>query len=344
MSLATRKLRALSTKNVFSMRTLIFRTYSSSGLHTSEWVPAHAPGDNPLYDMALQVIQEDSNSLKGKLKKLSSGSDGPQQSQKCEQLEILSEMNRPDILWKFERGQGDASRAVFRYLEEQKWRKQGKLDHLMQRIHCMNVVPDLLPDFHPSVDLSIRFESLDVEVGVFLPPKTTIQAPQLHVKAFHSDTRLYTLLMVDPDSPDPAHQTYRTFLHWLVPNIPISSASISPLSFSNEVPASWIPPHPQRGTPYHRYCIFLLEHPEPNERIEVGPIDDEGRKSFVLREFVNRWKLKPHIGGGAHFWRSIWAQEVSEIYKTLLYTPEHIYGHPPKVGRYDDLKNTRKYI
>jgi large subunit ribosomal protein L35 len=161
-------------------------------------------------------------------------------------------------------------------------------------------------------------------------------------------------------------RTPKHSLYWLLtliprPNIPVSSTSTSPISLSDEASSAlWIPPHPQKGTPYHRYCVFLLEHPEPNKRVEIEPIDQEGRNSFILRDFVARWGFKPQTGGGAHFWRSIWDPEVSEIYKKIiggkvsflkghwanlvLDTSEPIYGHPPKVGRYDELKNTRKYI
>lgn len=78
----------------------------------------------------------------------------------------------------------------------------------------MNVVPDLLGDFRPSLDLSISVGEQDVEAGVFVDPKEvwfsssykvpflrfsqTIQPPQIKPKAFHKDERLYTLIMVDP--------------------------------------------------------------------------------------------------------------------------------------------------
>lgn len=42
----------------------------------------------------------------------------------------------------------------------------------MQRIHTMNVVPDLLGDLHPSIDLTVFTESQEVEVGTFVDPGT----------------------------------------------------------------------------------------------------------------------------------------------------------------------------
>jgi len=117
----------------------------------------------------------------------------------------------------------------------------------------MHVVPDLLADLHPSIDISVSFgEGSDVEAGTFVDAKTvsppgahmcehtlrsysfqTVQEPTLKVTAFHEDERYYTLVMVDPgilhdlfayvswshalavDVPDPKRQSFRTYLHWI---------------------------------------------------------------------------------------------------------------------------------
>jgi large subunit ribosomal protein L35 len=95
----------------------------------------------------------------------------------------------------------------------------------MERLHQMNVVPDVLPDFRPSFDLRVSFpqynkelkygKNMLVEPGVFLEPKDvcsrrsfsswvltcppqTVQKPRLYTTVFHEEPRLYTLLMVDP--------------------------------------------------------------------------------------------------------------------------------------------------
>ena len=98
----------------------------------------------------------------------------------------------------------------------------------------MNVVPDVLPSLHPSFDLRVTFpgplpqtsslqnranrRDKQVEPGLFLaseqvPHRETFLAfrglfvnelsqtrkqPTLYTTVFHEETRLYTLLMVDP--------------------------------------------------------------------------------------------------------------------------------------------------
>jgi large subunit ribosomal protein L35 len=139
------------------------------------------------------------------------------------------------------------SSHVHRHLVEQRWRKEGALSLLvclffyllelrlvtyhrqMERMHQMNVIPDILPDMHPSLDMRVSFQKPPghlhagtkrkhqfVEPGVFLLPKQvccghlerydetyrqfskTLQPPRLYTSVFHADKRLYTLLMVDP--------------------------------------------------------------------------------------------------------------------------------------------------
>jgi len=50
--------------------------------------------------MALNIIEEDSKRLRAKLEML------PQQSPAREELEVLAEMNRPEVLWAAENGKG----------------------------------------------------------------------------------------------------------------------------------------------------------------------------------------------------------------------------------------------
>jgi len=96
----------------------------------------------------------------------------------------------------------------------------------------MNVVPDVVPSLHPSFDLRITFPEppprsvylrtrvkrpyKQVEPGIYLTPEQvscfgldllylkyhnalqTRKPPRLYTSVFHLETRLYTMLMVDP--------------------------------------------------------------------------------------------------------------------------------------------------
>lgn len=73
---------------------------------TSRWEPAHKPGEYPLYDMALQVIREDSKRLYARIEQLKQASQGQDVKDKLEELEVLAEMNQPQVLWALKNGKG----------------------------------------------------------------------------------------------------------------------------------------------------------------------------------------------------------------------------------------------
>ncbi|KAN0101061.1 hypothetical protein V8E55_001045 [Tylopilus felleus] len=76
---------------------------------------------------------------------------------KLHYLAIQSQINFPRGSVKCANGMADMSKVVYRHIMEQRWRKEGALDLLMERIHQMHVVPDVVPDIHPSFDLRVSF-------------------------------------------------------------------------------------------------------------------------------------------------------------------------------------------
>ncbi|KAG8756856.1 hypothetical protein FRC14_002610 [Serendipita sp. 396] len=322
-----------------------FSSFDNRAAFSNAWAPVHETGRYPLYDMALQIIKGDSKERLEELDCLRREGAASTQPSRLEQLEILAEMNKPEIIWAFRHGKADMAKPVFRHLAKREWRERGRLDRLMERIHTMNVVPDLLPDLHPSIDLSLAFGPDEVEPGVFVDPILTVQPPRIRVNAFHGDERYYTLVMVDLDVPDPARQSFRQCLHWLIPNIVISSKSSSLVHLpATQEGYNYLPPHPQIGTPYHRYCLLLLENPNPHLAIDLRSMLETKRIAFSLRDFIKAWSFRPEAGGGAFFWRSVWSPAVTDIYRDILRVPEPRYGRPPKEDRYEDVKRTRRYI
>jgi large subunit ribosomal protein L35 len=122
-----------------------------------EWNQPVAPGALPVYDEALKVIRADSRALKAELDGVRTRLAGVKDTEsneaktlaaKAKILEVQSQINLPDVRWKFRNGQGrsilignihctytellgDLSKLVYRHLAEQKWRKEGSLDMLV---------------------------------------------------------------------------------------------------------------------------------------------------------------------------------------------------------------------
>lgn len=133
------------------------------------------------------------------------------------------------------------------------------------------------------------------------------------------------------DVPDASSQSFTTFAHLLVsvlfssspsalalmlsysrsPNVPLSAASSSISLSSLPSTLSYVPPHPQKGTPYHRYTVLLFEQPS-QLTLDGSAIE---RAGFSTREFIKEHELKP---SGVSFFRQVWDKDVSKIYKEVL--------------------------
>ncbi|KAF9448843.1 PEBP-like protein [Macrolepiota fuliginosa MF-IS2] len=363
-----------------------------------EWCRPLAPGVVPAYDLAVELLKTDSAQIKSEAELLRtliqsteenrSGAAAKQEEgamgvvhqldneveamrKKLKILEVQGEVNLPDIRWKVANAMPDMNKTVDRHLLEQKWRKDGDLDLLMERLYQMKVIPDLLSEMHPSIDVRVTANTLGmvpdkayrvVEPGTFLLPRQTFDPPKIYTNVFHTDTRLYTLVLLDADVPDEANAAYTTYLHWMQPNIPLSANQTSRvLNLNNHT--KYIPPHPQQGTNYHRYVLLLLQQPprgsskyslniearsKPNEptsiHLDIPIVSNKERKGFDLRGFMRDWGFDMRQGGGAHMWREVWDEHVSTIYKDILKTPEPRYGRPKKPDPYAALKQTKRYI
>ncbi|GAA5836809.1 hypothetical protein JCM3766R1_006270 [Sporobolomyces carnicolor] len=313
-----------------SLRTLSrsLATQSTASASASGYAAPIKPGVLPAYDQALAYIARDREQKLKQLDELRNANEVDPAA--IEKLEVEAWSNDPETRWNANNGQADLSKPVYRHLAERKWRKEGDLAILMQRVTQMSVTPDLLPEIVPQADLRIQIAQEQIVPGVFTKPADTREGIEISAQVFHADERLYTLLLVDPDVPDELNQSFTNFAHWIVPNIPLSATSPSVLPLSS-LPSTlpYIPPHPQNGTPYHRYTVLLFAQPE-NAKLELSEHEIE-RLDFDVRDFAAAHKLEAK---GVSFFRQKWDQSVSKIYEEVLQQPEPRYGRPPKIDTY----------
>ncbi|RUP50124.1 phosphatidylethanolamine-binding protein [Jimgerdemannia flammicorona] len=196
----------------------------------------------------------------------------------------------------------------------------------MQRITQMYVIPDLLPPSAvPSVDVTLDFGS-DIgviEPGVFVKPANSIRPPILKVANFHEDTRLYTVLMVDPGESGRTRplrpKQYQPLLFPLPQHTlgchrtNVALSATSPIVTNGDVALPYIPPHPQRGTKYHRYTVMVLEQPRGGK--QSVHVDATERAGFDAAAFRERHGLVPK---GVSFFRGVWDEDVTRIYNEIL--------------------------
>ncbi|KAF7959615.1 hypothetical protein EAE96_001231 [Botrytis aclada] len=223
-----------------------------------------------------------------------------------EYLKIQADINDPLIKKRFEDGEGDMNKPIYRYLADRKWREyQRKI--IVQRLQQFSIVPDLLPHFEPTAEVRLAFQARNVQPGDYVDSRVSEYPARLKVQVFDKGERLVSVVVVDADVPNVENDHFNTRCHYLAANIPISPVQDS-LPLSRADPESqlilpWLPPFAQKGSPYHRYSIFVLEQ-KPGQVLDVAALKElYQRDRFNLRGFKDRHDVQP-IGLG--LFRSEW--------------------------------------
>lgn len=95
--------------------------------------------------------------------------------------------------------------------------------------------------------------------------------------------------MVDPDAPNPSHPKFRSWLHWLVVNIPGNDPA------RGEEVEAYMPPEP--GKEKHRYVWLLFR-----QKGRVTARRPAKRQGFQVREWAQQHGLDPRPATGLWFW------------------------------------------
>ncbi|KAL2135075.1 hypothetical protein VTI74DRAFT_9891 [Chaetomium olivicolor] len=241
-----------------------------------------------------------------------------------ERLKILADINDPMVKRRFEDGKGDMNKPVYRYLAHRKWCSMDR-KIILQRIEQFHIVPDLLPKFEPTMDVKMTFRGYKVAPGAFLNSRITETAPTLRMQVFDKGERLFSVVVMDSDVPDAATDSFKKRLHFLATNIPwdptktslpltrlgSDSAAASPDLGALAVP--WLPAFAQKGAPYHRMSIFVLQHSN-NAPLDAAKLkemyDGEGREGFSLKSFRDKFELNPV---GFNLFRSVWDENTADV-------------------------------
>ncbi|KAF9739603.1 hypothetical protein PMIN04_004602 [Paraphaeosphaeria minitans] len=236
-------------------------------------------------------------------------------------LIVLADVNDPLVKKKFEDGEGDMNKPIYRYLADQKWRKWKRLV-LEQRIEQFNLVPDLLPALDPIADVDLAFGRKNIPIGDFVDSAISENPPRLNVQTFERGQKLVTVVVVDADVPLPEKDKLTYRCHFIASNIPIApdqtSIALSRIQQQSrkaekveeqQVALEWSPPWAHKGAPYHRLAIFVLEQQDA-KALNISEIKTEKRNGFILRSFVDRMKLKPI---GVTLFRTKWDESMEGV-------------------------------
>ncbi|KAH6625234.1 phosphatidylethanolamine-binding protein [Boeremia exigua] len=234
-------------------------------------------------------------------------------------LIIAADINDPIVKRKFEDGQGDMNKPIYRHLADRKWREV-KRKVLEQRVTQLNIVPDLLGSLDLAADIDLSFGRKAVAPGDFVESYLSEKMPTLHVQTFTPGEKLVTVAVVDADVPVPEEDGFSTRCHFIASNIRISPSETSiPLqriaeddqksTNDKKVALPWMAPWAHKGAPYHRLAIVVLEQNQA-KKFDVSKLSTIERDGFNLRNFVGSQKLKPLT---ATLFRTKWDESMAGV-------------------------------
>jgi len=200
---------------------------------------------------------------------------------------------------------------IYRHLADKKWREY-KRPVVMQRITQMHIVPDVLPAIDPTTSVELRFPGVKVHPGDIIDSRRSQFAPNLLVQVFDQGTRKVTIVVVDSDVPNQKTDNFTYRCHGIFANIDVNPTDshivLSRYKDSEILP--WLPPYAQRGSPYHRLSVFILEHPEGKTLDVTALKETTKRDGFKLRSFMDKHALKPV---GVTMFRTQWDEGTDMI-------------------------------
>jgi large subunit ribosomal protein L35 len=205
-------------------------------------------------------------------------------------------------------------KPVYRHLAERKWRGY-PFRLITQRIETLNIVPDVLPTFEPTVDVQMYFRQSKVEPGEILDSRITETPPRLKVQVFNAGERLMSVVVMDSDVPNAETDSFERRCHFLAANVPISpnqpSLPLSKIKGENQLAVPWLPAFSQMGAPYHRLSVFVLEQ-KPGEVLDVAKLRDLylQRDGFSLKSYKDKFGLKPV---GFNLFRTVWDEGTADV-------------------------------
>ena len=96
-----------------------------------------------------------------------------------------------------------------------------------------------------------------------------------------------------------------------------TSLPLSKIVASDQLAVPWLAPFSQKGAPYHRLSIFLLEQ-NPGEKLDVAKLkelyarQDESKFTtrFSLKSFRDKFHLKPF---GFSMFHSVWDENTADL-------------------------------
>ncbi|KAL4732135.1 carboxypeptidase Y inhibitor [Fusarium chlamydosporum] len=137
------------------------------------------------------------------------------------------------------------------------------LDHIRDKLLEAEIIPTVIDDFPPALELSASWKHDSADLGNTLKPGHLKKAPSIHLEPVESDSSLenllkkrtpYVIVLTDPDAPSRDDPKWSEFCHWIAVGTAKSSSTTSKHHLKDIIKYKAPAPPPKTGK--HRY-VFL---------------------------------------------------------------------------------------
>lgn len=271
-------------------------------------------------DETFKVCYEFLESKAGKVYEEASQTEDPV---KREEILTEAELNNPEVQYNFQFHDKlnnnpaviDYNQPVYRHLGKKHWESYSQM-LVMQRLETLAVIPDTLPTLVPRVEVNVKFPYSTgvnkwIEPGEVLSSNSTSFPPVFKIQEYelvNTKDQYYTILVVNPDEPDLAKNSYKTTLNFGLINIKLdyNDNIVDPRKYNeSNIIADYVPPVPEKNAGKQRYSVWVFRQ-TPKTILTVDK-DSLKRNNFNIKDFCKQNSLTPV---GAHVWRSEWDSNV----------------------------------
>lgn len=204
------------------------------------------------------------------------------------------------------------NKPIYRYLADRKWREYRR-KILEQRITQFKIVADVIPYCDPTVDIKMKFGRNNVQAGDFVDSAISENPCQLSIQSFEKEDKLITIAVVDSDVPNLATDSFDTRCHFLATNIQLGTTAphidLAKLS-TDQVLIPWMPPTAQKGSPYHRLSIVVLQQKNNVPIDRTIAVKNIKQDNFSVRSLMTKHLLKPIT---ATLFRTKWDENMAAV-------------------------------
>ncbi|KAM7018255.1 phosphatidylethanolamine-binding protein 4 [Tautogolabrus adspersus] len=162
--------------------------------------------------------------------------------------------------------------------------------------HHVEATADTLSSLDSSFclgELEVIYPGLDIDKCLLVQEdlrkkvSTLWKAPRIHFSGA-DETKVYVLVMVDPDAPSRNNPKAANWRHWLV--VDIQGNALKKGQIEGTTLTEYRPPTPPKKTGFHRYQFMLFEQP-PDTSVSLAEKESSSRGKWDLSAFITRFDL-----------------------------------------------------